>query len=257
MRLMKISWPKAQAYFQENDMVIFAIGSIESHGTHNVLGVDTLIPDKLLEMIEEKSNILIAPTVPYGACDTLVGFPGTITLGQDVLYSVLTKIVDGLYAYGARKFLFLNGHGGNINTLDKVCLDLSRKGALGAELNWWLMAWDLNPAWKGGHGGAEETAGMLAVDPSLVDFSKIQEMGLINDLGDEMPTTGFKGVKFQGIEIPVIREVRRFTQNGWIGPDHPKEATEEWGNEMLKSVADYIVSFANAFKSVPLPESLA
>ena len=38
--------------------------------------------------------------------------------------------------------------------------------AMLAEMNWWLMAWDLNPAWKGGHGGAEETAGVLAVTVS-------------------------------------------------------------------------------------------
>jgi creatinine amidohydrolase len=252
MRLAKSSCARVAEYFSKNDTVILAIGSIENHGSHNVLGVDTLIPDRILELIEEKSDILIAPTVPYGACDSLANFPGTISLGIDVLYAVITKITQSLYAHGARKFLFLNGHGGNIATLDRVGLDLLQQGALCAQLNWWLMVWDINPAWKGGHGGAEETAGMLAVDPSLVDFSKLEEMNLINDLGDELPTTGFKGVRYKGVEIPVSRTVDRFTKNGWIGPDHPKEATVQWGTEMLQATADYIVDFISAFKKAPI-----
>ncbi len=252
MRLAKLSCQKAQEYFQKSDMVILATGSIENHGTHNVLGVDTPIPDRLLELIEEKADVLIAPTMPYGACDSQAGYPGTISLGTEVLYQVLMKIVESLYAHGARKFVFLNGHGGNIPVLDRVGLDMYKKGALCAQLNWWLMAWDLDPAWKGGHGGAEETAAMLAVDPSLVDFTQLQEMELINDLGDELPTAGFKNIRYKGIEIPVSRPVTSFTQNGWIGPDHPKEATEKWGREMLQATADYIVDFLGAFQRVPL-----
>lgn len=255
MRLAEISWPRAEAYFKESDAVIFAIGSIESHGTHTVLGVDTLIPDKILTLIEEKSDVLIAPTIPYGACESLSNFPGTIDLGTDVLYDVLRAICDGLYKHGARKFMFLNGHGGNISTLDKLGLYLYKKGALAAQLNWWLMAWDLNPEWKGGHGGAEETAGVLAVNPDFVQWDNLQEMNLINDLGDEMPTMGFKNIKFKGVEVPVSRPVNAFTKNGWIGPDHPKHATEAWGKEMLQTTADYIVEFAQAFKKVPLPEA--
>lgn len=60
-----------------------------------------------------------------------------------------------------------------------------------AEMNWWLMAWDLNPAWKGGHGGAEETAGVLAVNPTLVDWDSIEDMTL-KPVSDEMEATGFK-----------------------------------------------------------------
>ena len=42
------------------------------------------------------------------------------------------------------------------------------------------------------------------------------------------------------------------TANGWIGPDHPKKATIEWGNEMLETTANYIVDFINEFKTVDL-----
>ena len=43
MRLTNLTWPKAQEYFEKNDMVLISIGSIECHGRHMPLGTDTLI----------------------------------------------------------------------------------------------------------------------------------------------------------------------------------------------------------------------
>ncbi len=253
MRLSHLTWPQAEKYFSENDMVIIAIGSIESHGTHMPLGTDTLIPERILELIEEKSNVLIAPTIPYGATQYLSPFAGTINLGPDGLYNVVSKVVEGLWSHGARKIVFLNGHGGNVSALEKVSLELDEKGGLGVILNWWLMAWDLNPAWKGGHGGAEETAGVMAVDPFLVDWDALQEMNLHNDI-EGMERTGFKNVVYKGVPVVICRKVTRFTNNGWIGEDHPKNATEEWGREMLQTCADYIADFMEELKKTPLGE---
>ena len=67
MRLAHISWKQAEEYFKNNDTILIATGSIESHGTHVALGTDTLIPDKILDIIEDDIDVMIAPTVPYGA----------------------------------------------------------------------------------------------------------------------------------------------------------------------------------------------
>ena len=155
MRLANLTWPKAQDYFETNDMVLISIGSIECHGRHMPLGTDTLIPDFLLEKIEQKSDVLIAPTIPYGACQSLAPYPGTIDIDNEVLYQFCRQIFLSLYRHGARKFVFLNGHGGNMKMIERLGLEFEDKGCLVAMLNWWLMAWDMNPAWKGGHGGGE------------------------------------------------------------------------------------------------------
>lgn len=255
MRLANITWPKAEQYFKESDMVLLTVGSIESHGRHMPLGTDTLIPDRILELIEEKNDILIAPTIPYGACQSLSSFPGTVDIDIDVLYALLTNIVQNLYNHGARKFLLLNGHGGNIKTMERIALDFEDKGCLTAVLNWWLMAWDLNPAWKGGHGGGEETAGVMGVDPSLVDMSEIEGPLVLKDFSDEIKGTGFYTADFKGVSITIPRKTQNVTDNGWIGPDHPNTATIEWGQEMLQATADYIADFIEAFKNVPLPQA--
>lgn len=252
MRLCNMTWPEAEEYFKKQDTVIMAIGSIECHGRHMPLGTDTLIPDKLLEMIEKKTDIMIAPTLPYGACDSLSDFPGTINLGTDLLYRLLSKVTDELYRHGARHFIILNGHGGNIKTIDQVGFDLQRRGALLAELNWWLMAWDLNPKWKGGHGGGEETAAIMGIDPGLVKIKESLEPLKLHNVSDDMVATGFTSVKYKGVEINIPRITTTVTDNGWIGPDHPTTATEEWGREMLQETADYIADFAEAFRKVKL-----
>ena len=114
MRLERMTWPMAEAYFKENDMVLISIGSIESHGRHMPLGTDTLIPDALLEKIEQKSDVMIAPTIPYGACQCLAPYPGTIDIDLEVLFQFFRQIMLSLYRHGARKFVILNGHGGNM-----------------------------------------------------------------------------------------------------------------------------------------------
>ena len=251
MRLANMTWPKVEEYFKTNDTVMIAIGSIESHGRHMPVGTDTLIPDKILELIEEKNDsIIIAPTIPYGAADVLMGYPGTITLGLDILYQVLNAIVNSLWEHGARKFIILNGHGGNIKTIERVGLELVAKGGLLACLNWWLMAWDLNPAWTGGHGGGEETAGVLAVDPSLVDRSEIGGELVLKDINEDLKATGFSTVEYKGVSVNIMRATDHVTDSGWIGKDHPNTATEEWGKEMLQATADYIADFIDVFKKV-------
>ena len=41
---------------------VIGIGSIECHGRHMPLGTDTIIPDFLLDRMEENTDVLICPT---------------------------------------------------------------------------------------------------------------------------------------------------------------------------------------------------
>ncbi len=100
MRLSNLTWPKAEEYFRGHDTVLIGIGSIECHGRHMPLGTDTLIPDFLLDKIEQKSDVLICPTIPYGATESLCDYPGTINLGTELLYQVLGRVCDSLFQHG-------------------------------------------------------------------------------------------------------------------------------------------------------------
>lgn len=253
MLLSEITWLKAEEYFKGSDVVIIPVGSIECHGKHLPLGTDTLIPEKIIELVRKRDDrFLIAPPVPYGACESLQSFPGTIDLGNGLFYDLMKRIIENLKSHGARKFVILNGHGGNVKALEKIGYELDSCGCMMAILNWWLNVWEINEKWKGGHGGAQETAAVMAVNPELIDKKYIGLPLEIRDLSENIKGAGFNTVQFRNITLTVPRMIRHITDNGWIGPDHPENATKEWGDEMLNSYADFMVSFLNEFEKVEL-----
>lgn len=261
MRLARSTWPAVQRYFAEgNDTVIIGVGSIECHGRHNPLGTDTMAPDALVDLIEQQDpGVLIAPTLPYGATDDLVGFPGTVSLGVQGLVDVMTHITDDLCGYGARRFVFLNGHGGNVKSLSMVAAALNRRGCLACVVNWWKMAPQIDPAWGGGHGGAMETSANMAIDPASVDMSELADENLRPDLDPEMPSTGWYSVRFDGVDVDFPRDLVRFASNGWVAEgfeDHPAHSSAERGHAMLQGTADYIVRFLRKYRTMALPEPL-
>lgn len=272
MFLARSTWPQVRAYFESHDTVLMGVGSIECHGRHNPLGTDTMAPDHLMRLVDERMpEVLIAPTQPYGATDDLVGYPGTISLGVQGLVDVMTAITSQLYDYGARRFVLVNGHGGNVKSLNTVCMDLNSRGCLAALVNWWKVAPQLNPDWGGGHGDGMETSANLAIDPGSVDMAAYAPEGLRDDLGlaenDEkseavggpFKTTGWTTVEFEGVSVDFPRRLDRFSANGWLGYGlgvPPETASAERGRAMLEGTADYLVRFVKALEETPLPGPL-
>ena len=256
MFLARMNYLQVEEYLKTSDTIVIPVGSVENHGLHMPLGTDFLIPDEIARLLDERSPLLIAPTINYGATDDLTGFAGTVSIGTEGLIALLRAVCDQLYQYGFRHFLILNGHGGNTAAIQAVGSHLYRKGAYLAILNWWLMADQLNPEWAGGHGGGEETAAVMAVDPTLIKTEYLH-MGenIRNDLGDALPYGAWTNVLYKGVSVNVPRQVRDITDNGWLvhsfKGDVPTRATAEWGREMLCAMADYIADFAAHFTALP------
>ena len=259
MYLSRMNFLEVEAYLKTSDTIVIPIGSLENHGLHLPLGTDAIIPDEIARLLDARSNLLIAPTINYGATDDLVGFAGTVSIGTEGLISLLRTICDQFFNYGFRHFLILNGHGGNTAAIQAVGSHLYRKGAYLANLNWWLMAGQINPEWAGGHGGGEETAGIMAVDPSLVkeEYLHLPE-SIKNDLGDALPYGAWTNILYKGVSITVPRAIKDISDNGWLvhafAGDIPSRATPEWGREMLEAVADYIADFGQQFGKTTLPK---
>ena len=253
MRLSNMTWPQVEAYFKKSDMVLFPIGSIECHGRHMPVGTDTIVPDRLLELFEEKNReILIMPTMPYGATGFLAPFPGTVDIGEEALYLFLRNVVSAMKSHGAKKFLVLNGHGGNVKALERVGLELSKEGGLMAIFSWYANVQEMDPAWKGGHGDGQETAAVMGVDPSLVDMSEIDSDMTLKDLSPQLKASSFRNIEFKGVQITVPRSYKFVTNNGCMGPLLRKDATVEEGKRMLKAMADYLLDFAAEFEKVKI-----
>jgi len=256
-----MNYKEVEDYLKGSDAILIPVGGIENHGLHMPLGTDVMIPDKIAELLDTKCDILIAPTINYGATDALSGFAGTVSIGTEGLIVLLRAVCDQFYRYGFRHFLILNGHGGNTAAIQEVGMHLYRKGAYLANLNWWLMAGQLNGEWAGGHGGGEETAAVMAVDPALIK-SEYLDLGenIRNDLGDALPYGAWMNIVYKGVSVNIPREIRDITDNGWLvhsfKGDVPTRATPEWGREMLEAMADYIADFAAVFSKIVLPDAV-
>lgn len=153
------------------DTVLMAVGTIEAHGVIP-LGTDMLIPDALAERLCADLNALVAPSIPYGITRGLYGHPGTVFITPQVFKAYVADVIASLAKTGFRKVVVLNGHGGQIAELQDALFEVSKGSNVKALLvNWWFGMEDLckeKLEREGGHAGADETAAVMAIDPSLV-----------------------------------------------------------------------------------------
>ena len=116
---------------------MIVLGSCEQHGYLSLL-TDTKIPLAFADAASQKSGVLVAPPLNFGASPYFLAYPGTISLRIDTLMSVMEDILRSIYRQGFRRVLVLNGHGGNEpvrGRLYEVATDLSDLRS--AWYSWW------------------------------------------------------------------------------------------------------------------------
>ena len=123
MYLAKMTTAQAKEAFEKDPIIVIPVGSTEQHGTQGALGTDFMVPSYLADHVEDVDNVIVAPTVPYGVCPYHLSFEGSINIGYEGLYMVLHGIMDSLMQHGAKRFVVLNGHGGNTPSIDRAALE--------------------------------------------------------------------------------------------------------------------------------------
>jgi creatinine amidohydrolase len=173
MRLGDATWPEVDgiARHRSDDqalapIVLVPVGSTEQHGPHLPLATDTIIAEELTgRAIHHTDGLMVGPTISVSASGEHADFPGTLSIGSDVMSSVIVELVRS--ADWAAGVVLVNGHGGNHTAISSAVATLTAEGR--RVLPWW-------PSWPqrrdGGaadlHAGRIETSMMLAIDPGLV-----------------------------------------------------------------------------------------
>jgi creatinine amidohydrolase len=112
MRFEDLNWMDVERYLQDESRVMVVIGSCEQHA-YLSLATDVQIPLALADAASELTGVLVAPTINLGSSPYFVDYPGTISLRISTLLDLVEDVVRSLHHQGFRRFLFLNGHGGN------------------------------------------------------------------------------------------------------------------------------------------------
>jgi creatinine amidohydrolase len=186
------------------------LGSLEQHGPHLPLDTDTRIAVAVASGAAGRvASLAVAPPVAYGASGEHADFPGTLSVGHDVLAALLTELVRSARDSFAGVVL-VSAHGGNETALSAVS---ARSAAEGDDVVVWRAASPGGDA----HAGRTETSMMLAIDPDAV-HPELATAGCTEPIERLLPRLRAEGVR------PV-------SSSGVLGD--PTGASAEEGRELL------------------------
>src|SRR6185437_13024562 len=174
MLLHLSTWQEIEDYLKRSKTVVIPIGSNEQHGPTGLLGTDWLCPEIIAhEAQRQHPDLLVAPTLNIGMAQHHLGFPGTIALRPSTFMAAIGDWCRSLGLAGFEKLYFLNGHGGNVATIDAAFSELyaeatysqRNRGFACKQKNWWELSGVLalaNRQFPTGH-GSHATPSEIAV----------------------------------------------------------------------------------------------
>ena len=104
----------ARALRKSKRVALVPVGSIEIHGPHLPVGCDTLIVERLVDMVQECEPVVVAPAIAYTCAPIAPLHPGGITLPPELLVEHLQCVCRELARNGFDKIVLVHGHGGNV-----------------------------------------------------------------------------------------------------------------------------------------------
>jgi len=108
----ELNWMQLEEYLARDDRIVLPLGSTEQHG-YLSLGTDNILAERVSLEAAEPLGVPVLPVLPYGLTPAFAAFPGSPSLRLETFAALLRDLLDSLYGQGFRRFLLVNGHGGN------------------------------------------------------------------------------------------------------------------------------------------------
>ena len=232
----ELRWPEFRD-LPANTVAVLPVASIEQHGPHLPVSVDTTINQgvvaRTLSLCPPELPVLVLPTQCVGVSVEHLKFPGTLTTNPETLLALVTDIGASVARAGVKRLVIVNSHGGNVATLDLACRRIRiQSGILALNAMWARMgkpASMRDPAESryGIHAGQDETALMLRLSKQDVDMAKARNFvsrwqTIENAFPAMAPDKG----------APLGWQAQDLNPAGAVGD--ASKATEELGEELLQ-----------------------
>ncbi len=239
------TWFEISEKINKIKAVILPVGSCEQHSLHLPLGMDSYSSYILSREIASKlsGDVLVLPPIWYGISPHHMHFKGTITLESSTLLSMVRDIARSLDKHGVRKLIIINGHGGNIPTLNLALREIKEKTKLKAILiNPWELINDVikdvleSEIW--GHACEFETSVALVIIPDKVRKDKITKPNI------KTPKMKYAAL-WSPIRVTTAWNTDEFTDTGSIGD--PTKASVEKGEKLWQAMLERTLSVVKEF----------
>lgn len=217
-------------------VVVLPVASMEQHGPHLAVGVDTVLCGAVCRRAAELAGdiqVVVAPTLWCGMAEHHMAFGGTFTFDIPTYRAVLLALLKSLERHGFHRVVIVNGHGGNIAALGAFLPDFARETTLSIRATTYFvlaqqaMAPFMEDQVSVLHACEVETAMMMAVAPDLVRLERLPE------------AFGMRGADLDALTRPSVARYRPFrdmTETGVIGD--ARRATPEKGEVFLAAAAE-------------------
>jgi creatinine amidohydrolase len=137
VRIQDLNWMQVESYLERDDRIVIPLGCTEQHA-YLSLATDSILAERVATEAAEPLGVPVMPALPYGLTPYFAAYPGSPSLREETYAAVLRDLLDSLHGQGFRRFLFVNGHGGN--TPGAAAIENWHAANPGARVrfhNWW------------------------------------------------------------------------------------------------------------------------
>ncbi len=200
---------------------IFAVGSLEQHGSHLPISTDSDIGTEIAKQIAKKSNLLLFPTLTVGVSFEHSPF-FNLSIKKVTLQKIILDFIASLSENKIKTVIIINAHHGNQKSLQNISKKVKKifKGKMKVFVfsYWHFMKMEFD------HAGFVETSLMLAISKK-VKMSSAKKGLITNGMSTKEKT---RLGKLASKSFPLV------TKNGVWGD--PRKASKKDGNKILSEI---------------------
>lgn len=241
--LPKMTWPEVKEALETVEVALIPIGAQEQHGHLIAEGCDSYRAEEFSARLAEKCfpKVIVTPTINYGISPHHMDFPGTITLRPETLIDLLEDIVSSLNRHEIKKFLFINGHGGNSAPIAVAAEKIARK--YNVEIGHTLFVRAAENSIKEeihseyfGHACEREVSECLYMVPEIVRKDRIEKADMYDSFTVKYAEDNY---------VTLVHQFNELTRNGNLGD--PTKGSYELGEKIIQEALENIAIFIDEF----------
>jgi creatinine amidohydrolase len=257
------SWSAMTSYelgeqLKTTKIALVPCGAVEQHSGHLPLGQDNfqieeIVRRAVVQLGAEGKPVIFGPTIPFGPISNL-RFPGSIDIKPSTLVLLVKEVCLNLHRDGITTIILSMGHDLSLGALMVAARELAEEtaDALTVIVANWLPAvvkllpevFPEIPAGKrDGHGGAGETARMMAQHPKLVAMDRLRDYN-VDATRSEVPFT-HPIAAGGGVYAPKKTSNNDPAFHGILG--FPSIATPEVGEKLYDALSGWLADVVREY----------